>query len=36
MKVFDFQAIIAVICQLPFAATAGISVILNIQKDMMK
>ena len=33
MRVFDFQAIIAVICQLPFAAMVAISLMLHLQKD---
>ena len=33
LRVFDFQAIIAIICQLPFAAMTAISLMLNLQKD---
>ncbi len=36
LRRFDFQAIIAILCQLPFVALAAISLILNLQKDMMK
>ena len=32
MRVFDFQAIIAVICQFPFAAMIAISLMLHLQK----
>jgi hypothetical protein len=33
MKVFDFQAIIAVICQFPFATMIAVSLMLHLQKD---
>lgn len=33
MRMFDFQAIIAVICQFPFAAMIVISLMLHLQKE---
>jgi hypothetical protein len=36
MKRFDFQAIIAIICQFPFAAMIAVSLMLQLQSDSIK
>ncbi len=36
LGLIDFQNIVAFICQIPFIATVGISLMLNLQKDKMQ